>query len=200
MWKIVIFFHVFGGLAKCHNDRKRGELMMENVIREVNYNNPEIINSPYKSEKVRYTPPKNLPGDLETELPTSLKWYVVEFQADALRYGIDVSEGIARLTSVEYGNTRGDGHHSRVGLCESWEYHKGSLAFGNIKVEQPSSFDLKFKALMYHELSHCILRRSHTSQNERTIMSPTLHEVDYYEACWDGMLATLFTGEPLNCG
>ena len=150
------------------------------------------INTPVSPEIE--TPP------VEREEPErSLKPYIDAFLHDCGEvYGADVSN-INKLRSVKYDEVATEDNPNRVGVCYTWIYdHSGELAYADVVVVKPKTYELWFKALMYHELAHCILLVGHTPQEPQSMMSPVMAKNEFYEENWDGLVEEMCTLDPAD--
>lgn len=117
---------------------------------------------------------------------------VEEFVRDAKRYGVEVD--VSRLSSIDFGDITFA--EDAVGLCLSL-----SVAVIPIPVKHSSKVVIldvydrdsyQFKALVYHELAHCLLYKGHS--DDHSLMAPTMHSECFYQRNWEPLLEELFTG------
>ena len=98
-------------------------------------------------------------------------------------YKADVSS-VSKLEFIRYGNPATKENPNQVGVCWTWSYNSGAVYKSNITVMEMDTAT-SIRALLYHELGHCVLGLDHTTQESKTMMSPTMHDDMYYEENWD---------------
>lgn len=77
-----------------------------------------------------------------------------------------------------------------IGVCTS-----GIGYSRNVYISKDITDPVILKALVYHELGHCILHRWHTKESCDSIMVPVMKESKYYTDNWDKLTKELFTGD-----
>jgi len=118
-----------------------------------------------------------------------LKEILQSFEKDCKDiYNVDLSN-LSKLQFIRYGDPATKEKPSTVGICNTW-YEDDLLIKSNIIVKDLKSPILN-KALLYHELGHCVLELDHTSQESKTIMSPTMLNVSHYSNNWDKLVKDL---------
>lgn len=116
----------------------------------------------------------------DSEFDDALLPYFFSFVVDAARYGRDLSGGDDTIV-LRFGQLR-DGV---AGRCDSLAYRgpKGFLertsppddTWKEITISRAvPTTDGRFKSLVYHELSHCLLGLTHDEDDETAIMYPSL--------------------------
>ncbi len=127
---------------------------------------------------------------LEPKQPESIEYfhdpelepYVLDYLAFSDEQGL--TYGYASfLRRVEYVDKMEDDH---IGLCEY--YTNGERT---IKILRREYGELQMRALMYHELAHCVHNSDHTEKVNPHIMNPNLPWEQQLEADWGGMLYAL---------
>jgi hypothetical protein len=128
------------------------------------------------------------PPSFKVEEPTqTLKQILDNFLHDCgTTYEADVSD-VSKLEFIRYGDPATEENPTRVGVCLSYHYSSGKLYKSNITVKQMGT-PVRMKALLYHELGHCVLGLDHTDQESKTIMSPFMHNDSFYEENWDKLV------------
>jgi hypothetical protein len=104
-------------------------------------------------------------------------------------YHADVSLA-NKLEYIRYGDPATKEKPYVVGQCNMMYYEDGSLAKSNIIVKEMNN-PIMAKALLYHELGHCILDLDHTSEESQTLMSPNMFSSKYYTNNWDRLVKDL---------
>jgi hypothetical protein len=133
---------------------------------------------------------KEYPPLKKEEPIDSLKLILDSFLYDCgTIYKADISS-ISKLEFIRYGETASPDQPNTVGLCTTYPYNNGTLYKSNIVVKQNDSA-IALKAIVYHELGHCILGLEHTSQESETLMSPIMMSDDYYENNWDVLVKNM---------
>jgi hypothetical protein len=119
---------------------------------------------------------------------------IEEFAQDAIKYGIDVSSDKAKLRIVKFEIPK----RNFAGTCVSHPF-EGEVYYTEIILDPRYKTDpVTLKGLMYHELGHCLLQKQHTSEQPKTIMSPSLATVCFYEQLWTNLVSNLFTNEAID--
>lgn len=108
-------------------------------------------------------------------------------------YGADVSD-IDKILSIVIEDPSTEEKPTRVGVCYASRYADGVLAQGNIVLKDLKS-DITFKALVYHELGHCVLGLKHDEQKPYHLMSPQLGNPIVLERDWDILVKDLCLSE-----
>lgn len=134
-----------------------------------------------------------------------LQPYISEYLDSASLFKVDTSL-VDKLRIVEFGTTATDQDQDVVGVCNTYtRSDTNALAYTKITIsteyEDQSARDATpnlFKALLYHELTHCILLRGHEPQDPEVIMSPILSNDAFYERNWTQLVNELFTGTPVQ--
>jgi hypothetical protein len=128
--------------------------------------------------------PTDKPPIVEPQEPElSLKQMLDSFLYDCgTVYKADVSN-ISKLEYIRYGNPATEDSPNTVGLCTTQTYD-GKLAKATIVIKEMSTPTLT-KAVLYHELGHCVLGLDHTEQDPQTMMSPMMSTTAFYKANWD---------------
>lgn len=112
-----------------------------------------------------------------------LKPYVSEFWGECLKLDIDAqylcASNIGSLMYVGWGET-GEG----LGYCQ-----KAILPpkFSRIIIDRQKWAELgefQRKALMYHELGHCLLDRDHQRSYGKSLMEVGIREEEYHKTKW----------------
>lgn len=126
-------------------------------------------------------------GQVPPVIHPELAGYIRDFSSDCYSYGADLSG----LTSMKYVDFADDleGRKSLVGVCKMGMAVGGYSPYWSIEVERLPSNVLQ-KALMYHELGHCVLGLDHVPD---TIMNTNLLAKDVYSANWAAMVEGLCT-------
>lgn len=124
-----------------------------------------------------------------------LEPFLDSFIEDAKRYGVDVNESL--LSSLEYGDISGPYMDDAIGVCLPFivgPTHFSLPHSSRIIIEPVYPYNsCSFKALVYHELAHCLLYKPHSSRY--TLMSPFMEDNEkFYCQNWEAMLEELFTG------
>jgi hypothetical protein len=135
--------------------------------------------------------PEEKPTAIEKEEPvTGLKSLLNSFLSDCRdKYGADTSD-VDKLEFIRYGDPSTEEQPQTVGVCNSWHDESGDLVRSNIVVKEMKN-PVMAKALMYHELGHCVLGLEHTSQESKTIMSPSMLPSVYYSYNWESLVKDL---------
>lgn len=125
-----------------------------------------------------------------------LKPFLDSFIEDAKRYGVDVNESL--LSSLEYGDISGPLMEDAIGVCLPLVTGPASFSLprsSRIIIEPAYPYNsCSFKALVYHELAHCLLYESHSERF--TLMSPFMENNEkFYCQNWESLLEELFTGK-----
>ena len=95
-----------------------------------------------------------------------LAGYIDEFVAEGKKYGVEVNADY--LAVLEFDDEIDLDEH--IGYCI---YSPIPIPKTNIvRVYRPVEFNYYFKALIFHELAHCILFKDHDPPGSTTIMSP----------------------------
>ena len=129
------------------------------------------------------------PPPVRREQPvSSIQRVVDEFESDCGSYGADLSN-LERIEYIRYGNPATKNNPNRVGVCNSWRY-AGSFYKGNIIIKRLDNEIIR-KALLYHELGHCVLELGHTPQEELGMMAPIIHSPEHYKENWDELVKDL---------
>lgn len=102
------------------------------------------------------------------------------------KYGADTSNA-GKIEFIRYGIAASKESPDIIGFCMQWFFDSGELEKAHIIVEKQSSL-IKMKAVLYHELGHCVLGLNHTEQEPKTIMSPQMHHELYYQENWDQLV------------
>lgn len=121
---------------------------------------------------------------------------IESFREDAAIWGADVS-GFDYLLRVEFGDPQGDKNPIAAGLCQT-HYRGNEISYTVITIHEAfrdRTDTLSFKALMYHELGHCVLQKEHASMDPHVIMSPQLASEAYFFLNWDPLVKYFFTSE-----
>lgn len=112
----------------------------------------------------------------------SLQVHVLEFLEDARNRGIYLDDSALRI--VEYHELSG----IAVGICTVWVN-----GLRRIRVEPSWKDERRLKALMYHELGHCLLNIwEHEDEDSPYMMAPNLHPYEHYESDWNYLVNQLF--------
>lgn len=124
---------------------------------------------------------------------------LAEFQREAYFYGVGLPL-YGKLRRVEFGETKKEDSPRRVGVCNTYLIN-GRVDYTRITIhprykEKLDSID--FRALMFHELGHCILDKDHTETSPATLMNPTIPNNYYLLTNWDKLLDNFFLGTPLE--
>lgn len=114
-----------------------------------------------------------------------LSKYIQEFTSDCGNHGAN----LANLTALRYVNFTDDidGEGGSVGVCWQGVSTYNYLWFTSIEVKRMPT-EIEQKALMYHELGHCVLALDHVPD---TIMSTNMLGAEAYSADWDNMVEAL---------
>lgn len=136
-----------------------------------------------------------------------LKPYLDDFVIDAKNHGIEVDPTI--LGAMIYAELP----PGIIGFCNGtgpfWEA-RGIRGSSSILIDKrflgADPTDYAVKALMYHELAHCLLYKQHDPSDAMTIMSETPiddpynrdYMNDFYRETWNNQLADLFWRSPLH--
>lgn len=134
-----------------------------------------------------YSPQSTMPV---VEVIPSLKEAYEEFLNDCgTRYGADLSNK-EKLEFIQYESYKGELKNvyggNTVGMCLYWTVN-GTISKSNITISHMDSA-IKTKALLYHELGHCVLGLGHTEQDPQTMMSPIMNDDEFYKKNWDGLV------------
>ena len=133
--------------------------------------------------------PEYEPYVIEREEPVpSIAAIVDDFLYDCGElHGADVSK-ISKLKYIRYGDPTTEAKPFRIGVCYSNRNKNGSIVKSRIVVEKLKS-KIRLKALIYHELGHCVMGFPHAPQEPYSIMSPAIKSKDsYYEEHWDDLV------------
>jgi len=126
-----------------------------------------------------YVPPPSLDPDLYV--------YVIDFMYDATRYGH--SPNVDLLRQLNYEDLNGE----HIGVCTTWyEGGTSNVRWTHIRVDPTITCEAQLKAVMYHELGHCLMGWDHS---ESGIMRSFSYSCEHYEVHWDDMVEQLL-GEP----
>lgn len=139
------------------------------------------------------TPLDKEPPYVEREEPIEeLNLIVNSFLNDCeAKYGADTSL-ISKLEFVRYGDPSTDENRNIVGVCNIYTVN-GKIVRTNI-IMQDMGDHLLNKALLYHELGHCVLNLDHTEQDPQTIMSPYISNSKFYKSNWDELVENMCLG------
>lgn len=110
--------------------------------------------------------------------------YIDSFVDDCSRYGANLTD-LRYLQYVNYGNNIA-GKPEMVGVC--WSLFVPGVKFATAIEVQDMNDDLLQKALMYHELGHCVLNLPHKPD---TIMAESMLFRKEYEDNWDKLVEGL---------
>jgi len=141
----------------------------------------EAVN-PSPEERVRFEQPV-----------ASIAQILNEFLFDCgTKWNADISN-FSKLEFIRYSDPSTEEEPNRVGVCWTWT-SGGILTKANIEVKniQPA---IKFKALLYHELGHCVLGLDHSPQDDQELMSPALLDSQYYIENWDKLVQNICTSQ-----
>lgn len=111
---------------------------------------------------------------------------VSEFMHDCSKYHADLDR-IWQLESVRYEDPSTPEDPTRVGECLEWKFY-GSPFMTKIRVSHMPS-EVEQRALMYHELGHCVLSLGH--MGEYTLMAAVMRDEAFYQINWDDLVADL---------
>jgi hypothetical protein len=113
--------------------------------------------------------------------------YLHEFRADATDSQVELQSLLLRRMTFE------EMTPPQVGVCRTYELPVGNRyevkAWTEVLIDPDFRFDTRLRALMYHELGHCLLGRGHS---ETGIMRDTMYPPGYYEENWDELVKELF--------
>lgn len=112
--------------------------------------------------------------------------YIEDFAQDCRSYGADLTD-FRKLHYVNFADNIA-GQKEMVGVCWTMSYPGMKVATA-IEVKDLND-DMLQKALMYHELGHCILNLDH---RQGTIMSEEMMPRFVYETSWDKLVEDLCT-------
>lgn len=100
--------------------------------------------------------------------------YLYQFEAEAKHYGLELNDPNG-LRVFKFSNLSEE-HQSDpyiIGICQKWFVGSPNIWYidqwESIEVLKPTNYDDQFKALVYHELGHCLLNLEHTD-NPKDIM------------------------------
>ena len=113
--------------------------------------------------------------------------YLEQFIEDAEAYSVPLPY-LDKLRTIQYQDFPG----SLAGTCTQY-YKEGNLVYTEIKLAkrfQYSTESLTFKALIYHELGHCVLFKDH--RKGRYIMNESMLPEGVYRKYWDELLDDFF--------
>ena len=124
------------------------------------------------------------------EVIPSLKEVYDEFVSDCgSKYGADLSNKY-KLEYIQYEGYKGELKNkyggNTVGMCLYWTSNN-VITKSNITISHMDSA-IKTKAVLYHELGHCVLKLAHTEQNPQTMMSPIMGTDEFYKENWDELV------------
>lgn len=123
---------------------------------------------------------------------------VDEFLIDAQNHGALVD--IKTISAIEFGSVNNILMQNVIGVCMPLiflgERVNSPLLRSNrvvVTSEYPAN-SYKFKALIYHELGHCLLGRQHTN-DLRSLMYPIISDNEsFYRVFWKDLVHELFIG------
>lgn len=110
---------------------------------------------------------------------------VNEFEDDYHKYTGDIIEIRLPINFVDIPNP------NYIGLC--W-FNNGGVKIPHIQIDRSKwelMSDWRRKAVLYHELGHCVLGRRHTN-NKNSLMQPTVIRGKVFEFHEDTLLKELF--------
>lgn len=119
---------------------------------------------------------------------------IEDFKLEAANRGIELSL-LDKLYIVEFNNIEGD--RAIVGICRTYIDTNGTLVYSRITIRPDFKDKIEtylFKALVFHELGHCILEKDHEPDDPKVIMSPHMGSGAYYELNWTELLDEFFIG------
>ena len=122
-----------------------------------------------------FTPPIQHDRDLHP--------YVTDFVQDAIAHGRLVFPHTLRILKYEILE------EDFVGLCTTYFDFDGSVAHTEIRIHPKITCEPLLRAIMYHELGHCLMQLDHT---ERGIMKATTYSCEYYAEHWDELVDNFF--------
>lgn len=141
--------------------------------------------------------PKDLDRRREPPLPplqiNSELWHFVElFKEDGLLRGVNIQANSIRF--LEYESLSG----TTAGTCTPYLDGNGGIFYSEIRIDEIYrlyDFPLTKKALLYHELGHCLLGLEHKEVQPPVIMNPSLLLEIYYKANWTKLVDELFNSQ-----
>jgi hypothetical protein len=118
--------------------------------------------------------------DPELKIPTEVQPYIDSFVAEAKKRGIDIK--IDNLI-VEFGNTNGD---FVCALCQFPTAKQRYIVINKDPDCWKNAYEQARESLVYHELGHCYLSRSHKTDKfangiYKSLMNPD--NVETYSTC-----------------
>ena len=125
--------------------------------------------------------------EVQREVPVaSIQKIVDSFVHDCGNtYGADLSL-LSKLEFIRYGNPATSDAPNVAGVCRMWT-NGNAIISSQILIREVKP-EIRQKALLYHELAHCVLELDHTDQESKTLMSPTMLSNAYYEMNWDELV------------
>lgn len=129
----------------------------------------------------------------ELNIDSRLEGFVQEFVAEADKRNanhLDV-ELIRTLKFAKLGD-------DIAGVCRTWRWAVGE-GISHLEIMVDEEFkslkpEWMVRALLFHEMGHCLLRLEHSEEEPRVIMHPRLQRNNYYEKNWKWLLDDLFKG------
>jgi len=133
-----------------------------------------------------YRHPAVDPPEMKPEIPEeSLRKILMNFLDDCgVKHKANVFE-VNKIEYIRYGDVATEEMPTRVGICVTYTY-ESVLFKSNITVKKMNT-EVSMKALLYHELGHCILGLGHTKEFD-TMMSPFMLDDEYYKANWNKLV------------
>ena len=134
------------------------------------------------------------PHSILPHIDARLLPYMNEFVADAATYGVSVYP--ESIGMIEFSDQMPTGD---VGFCNTASRYWAALGmnhtnviFINSSIEDDIGTPY-FKTIMYHELAHCLLDKSHDEGGSLTIMDPTPYGSDqFWDRTWSQQVKDLF--------
>lgn len=122
------------------------------------------------------------------------------FQQEAAARSIDLPY-MNKLRVVQFGTIEKKDGRNIIGICKTWTNSRKQIVYTEIIIDnsmKDQTETCKFKALMFHELGHCVLRKHHEDDHPKVIMSPTIVYEYLCERNWEQLVEQFFTGEEVE--
>lgn len=132
--------------------------------------------------------PKNYTDLPDLELDPILFQYVREFEKEAKSRGLDISYRLDKLRQLTWDSLE----RPKVGTCTSHSNSIGTMVWTRVVVSPKLTNNTYIRAVMFHELGHCVLGLDHRGGEIASIMSPSLTNKTYYDNNWELLVDDLF--------
>jgi len=136
---------------------------------------------------------------IKHEIDEGLRNYFDAFMKDADLYGVN-TDLVSKLRYMKFGETEAARNDRSVGICSSYGDEEDLMYTTILISDSLKTSPIQLRAVVYHELGHCVLRMEHSPQSPPTIMSPMMSSEIFYKRNWDRLVRNLFTGESIPHG